>query len=114
MLETTTHVGMDVHKKDIAVAMLIPGETEPIEWTVRNDQRSLRKLVRRLERDAPGPIEAVYEAGPCGYTVQRQIRASASPSTSSRRPWCRSSQGSGSRRTGGTLASWPWPPERAC
>ena len=75
MLQTTTHVGMDVHKKDIAVAMLAPGETEPIEWTVRNDQRSLRKLVQRLKREAPGPIEAVYEAGPCGYTVQRQMQS---------------------------------------
>jgi transposase len=33
----------------------------------------LRALVRKLEREAPGPILACYEAGPCGYAPQRQI-----------------------------------------
>lgn len=31
--------------------------------------------MRRLEQRGQGEIECVYEAGPCGYTLQRQLRA---------------------------------------
>ena len=31
-------------------------------------------MVRRLKKLAPGPIRAVYEAGPCGYTFLRQVQ----------------------------------------
>lgn len=30
-------------------------------------------MVRRIEREAPGQVRACYEAGPCGYALQRQI-----------------------------------------
>jgi transposase len=30
-------------------------------------------LVRKLEREAPGPVHVFYEAGPCGYGLQRQM-----------------------------------------
>ena len=33
----------------------------------------MRRLVRRLEREAPGPVRVCYEAGPCGYALQRQM-----------------------------------------
>src|SRR5262249_13370617 len=36
----------------------------------------IRKLVRRLERDARGgEIRICYEAGTCGYTLQRRLEA---------------------------------------
>ena len=28
---------------------------------------------RKLERDAPGRVRVFYEAGPCGYALQRQV-----------------------------------------
>ncbi len=40
MKKGTTHVGMDVHKKDIAVAMLVPGSSEPVSWTQRGVGRA--------------------------------------------------------------------------
>ena len=33
----------------------------------------MRRLVRTLERDTPGPVRVFYEAGPCGYALQRQL-----------------------------------------
>jgi transposase len=33
----------------------------------------VRRLVRKLEREAPGPVRVFYEAGPCGYALQRQV-----------------------------------------
>lgn len=32
-----------------------------------------RKLARKLEREALGKVHACYEAGPCGYALQRQL-----------------------------------------
>src|SRR5262245_47958278 len=53
--------------------MLIGDATSPVTWTVPNEPNAVRRLVRRLEREAPGPVRACYEAGPCGYVLQRQL-----------------------------------------
>lgn len=73
MSEPTTYVGMDVHKKDIVVALLAPGIEEPTEWKLRNEPRAVRRLAKRLRRETIGELQCVYEAGPCGYTLQRQL-----------------------------------------
>jgi hypothetical protein len=36
----------------------------------------VRRLVRKLEREAPGPIHVFYEAGLCGYALPRQVTTS--------------------------------------
>jgi transposase len=66
-------VGIDAHKKDLFVAMLMGTETTPVTWTVPNEPNAVRRLVRKLEREAPGPVRAGYETGPCGYALQRQM-----------------------------------------
>ena len=71
---TTTFVGMDVHKKAINVAVLLPGEPQPIEWQVANEPGAIRQLARKIQAKAPGEIVCCDEAGPCGYAVQRQLR----------------------------------------
>lgn len=73
MNEITTYVGIDAHKKDLFIAMLIGTQAAPVAWTVANEPNAVRRLVRRLERDAPGPVRACYEAGPGGYALQRQM-----------------------------------------
>ena len=72
-MDATTYVGLDVHKKDIVVAMLLPGETSPLEWKLRNEPRAIRRFAKRVRREAPGEALCVYEAGPCGYVLQRQL-----------------------------------------
>jgi len=69
---TITYVGIDAHKKDLFVAMLA-GTQSPVAWTVPNEPNAVRRLLRKLEREAPGPVRACYEAGPCGYALQRQM-----------------------------------------
>jgi transposase len=64
---------MDAHKKDLFIAMLIGDAQTPVTWTVPNEPHAIRRLVRKLERDAPGPVRVCYEAGPCGYALQRQM-----------------------------------------
>jgi len=73
-----TWVGLDAHKKTIAVAVLHDNATKPIEWTIEHDAPSLKKLVKKLEREANGrEIRACYEAGPCGFALARTLEKSS-------------------------------------
>jgi transposase len=71
--QITTYVGIDAHKKDLFIAMLTGTQVAPVTWTVPNEPNAVRRLVRKLEREAPGPVHACYEAGPCGYALQRRM-----------------------------------------
>src|SRR6266852_2426228 len=73
MKDVTTYVGIDAHKKDLFIAMLVGTQATPLTWTVANEPNAIRRLVRKLEREAPGPVRSCYEAGPCGYTLQRRM-----------------------------------------
>jgi len=75
MDESTTFLGMDVHKKQHKIAMLLPGSDEPAQWTVNNEPDAIRRMVRRAKKLAPGPVEFSYEAGVCGFALQRLIEA---------------------------------------
>jgi transposase len=74
--QVTTYVGVDAHKKDLFIAMLIGNEPKPVMWQLANEPNAVRRLVRKLEREAPGPVCVFYEAGPCGYALQRQVATS--------------------------------------
>jgi transposase len=71
--QVTTYVGVDAHKKDLFIAMLVGDRTAPVTWQVANEPQAVRRLVRKLEREAPGPVRVCYEAGPCGYALQRHM-----------------------------------------
>jgi transposase len=73
MHQITTYVGIDTHKKDLFVAMLVGDQVTPVTWTVANEVTAVRRLVKKLEREAPGPVRVFYEAGPCGYALQRRL-----------------------------------------
>ncbi len=73
MSQSTTVVGMDAHKKMIWVAMLIGRLKDPIEWSVVNEVSAIRRMVRRIQREAKGQVRMCYEAGPCGYALKRTI-----------------------------------------
>jgi transposase len=73
MEEVITYVGIDAHKRELHVAMLIGAAATPVTWTVENEPKAIERLHRKLERDAPGLVRVCYEAGPCGYALQRQL-----------------------------------------
>ena len=73
--DSTTYVGLDVHKRTIAVSLVVAGTGEVREWQETNDATVARRLARRLQREAGGPVECCYEAGPTGYVLQRRLRA---------------------------------------
>jgi transposase len=76
MKQVTTYVGIDAHQKDLFIAMLIGNEPKAVTWQLANEPQAVRRLVRKLEREAPGPVRVFYEAGPCGYALQRQVTTS--------------------------------------
>jgi transposase len=74
MSQGITYVGMDVHKKTINVALLVPGSDRALEWQLANESQAVRRLVKKLRSEAPGELLCCYEAGPCGYELQRQLQ----------------------------------------
>jgi hypothetical protein len=72
------YVGLDVHKETIAVAVADSGTAEPrVLGIIPNDTDALRALVKKLGR--PSDLRVCYEAGPCGYVIQRFFSFSAPP-----------------------------------
>ena len=72
MKESITVIGCDVHKEKITAAVLPPAAARPTEiLTVENHPKAITRFVKRLAHSAH-PL-FVYEAGPCGYELQRQI-----------------------------------------
>ena len=73
----STVIGLDVHKETVVAAVLPPGADRARETvTVENHPKAVERLVTRLA--ARGPVAFVYEAGPCGYEVQRHLTARVS------------------------------------
>jgi len=81
MKKGITFVGMDAHKVAIKLAVLLPGETKPVEWQLSNEKAAVRRMVRKVQRLAPGEVRFCYEAGPCGYALQRWIQDAGSVCT---------------------------------
>jgi transposase len=75
MQKGTTYVGLDVHKRAIAITVRWPGSGEPETRRIAHEPRAVGRWVRRMKREAPGPIRCAYEAGPCGYELQRRLFA---------------------------------------
>lgn len=65
-------IGMDVHKKSITIAIADGGSREParVYGTINNDHEALTKFCRKMVSTS-SELHFVYEAGPCGYGIQR-------------------------------------------
>jgi transposase len=74
--DRTVCVGLDTHKAKIAVAVAEPGRSGEVRFVgeIANQPDAVRRLVERLA-DKHGRLKVCYEAGPCGYGLQRQITA---------------------------------------
>ncbi len=74
-MQGSTFVGLDVHKMWIQIAMLLPGQDAPVEWRIPNEANAIRRMLQRISRESGEDVRYCYEAGPCGYALQRQITA---------------------------------------
>jgi Transposase len=71
-----TYVGLDVHKEGIVVAVAEGGlRGEVREYgRIANTAGALDRLMRKLGGEGVG-LRFCYEAGPCGYGIQRHLSA---------------------------------------
>lgn len=75
MKDYTTYVAMDTHKKEIVGATHFP-DGRPIRmWTVPNEEQSVKRMMRKIIKQAPDEVACCYEAGPCGFTIYRWVRS---------------------------------------
>src|SRR5690242_7347589 len=74
MTDPTLFVGLDVHKETISVAVVAAAAGAAVRFygTIANTPDAVRLLGRKLSRGGQ-ELHACYEAGPCGYGVQRQL-----------------------------------------
>lgn len=73
-METTiTKIAMDTHKKQHHVAWAHPETGEIQVFTVNNTVKDITKMVKKLSKQASGPLHFCYEAGVCGFTLKRRI-----------------------------------------
>ena len=74
MHEGISYVGLDTSKTTIHAAVWIDGQQGYVDEVLPNEGSAVGRFVRKVQRKAPGKVVFCYEAGPCGYGLQRQIR----------------------------------------
>jgi transposase len=74
MADRITYVGLDVHKESIVVAVALGGlRGEVREYgRIANTATALDRLLRKLGGEGM-TLRFCYEAGPCGYGIQRRL-----------------------------------------
>jgi transposase len=77
MGESTTIVAFDQHAATTVAAVLLPGQRTPALHPMRSAWSEVRQFVRRLGRQ--GVVRCCYEAGPCGFELQRALQADGVP-----------------------------------
>jgi transposase len=90
--DTTVFVGLDVHKDSIAVACVGSHPSDPVIdlGTTGTPQYAINRLLKKLS--GRGHLQLVYEAGPCGFWLQRYLASRgqefliAAPSLIPKRP----------------------------
>jgi transposase len=69
---STTIVAFDQHAQSIVAGVLPPGHQMPALHPLSADLPTIGRFVARLRRR--GPVQCCYEAGPCGFALQRYLR----------------------------------------
>src|SRR5688572_27878828 len=72
-MQSTTIIAFDQHAATTAAAVLLPGHPTPALHSLSSDIPTIQRFVERVKRQ--GPVTCCYEAGPCGFELQRALTA---------------------------------------
>jgi transposase len=73
MMQSTTIIALDQHAATTVAAVLLPGHRTPALHSLTSDSPTILRFVKRLR--CQGPVACCYEAGPCGFELQRALAA---------------------------------------
>ena len=76
MAKSTTIVAFDQHAATTVAAVLVGGQGTPALQTLTSDSRTILRFIERLQ---PATVRCCYEAGPCGFELQRALTARGIP-----------------------------------
>ena len=76
-MKSTTIIAFDQHAATTVAAVLLPGHRTPALHTLTSETPTVLRFVERLRKD--GPVQCCYEAGPCGFDLQRGLAARQIP-----------------------------------
>lgn len=92
MANLSNWIGIDDHADKWTIALYEGQKSAPTrEWELQPGDSGYRKLIGWL-KELKGTVRVVYEAGPCGYELNRRLRKSgidcavAAPSLTPRKP----------------------------
>jgi len=75
--QSTTIIAFDQHTATTVAAVLLPTQRTPALHPLTSESATIARFVERLRRD--GPVQCCYEAGPCGFELQRALTAREIP-----------------------------------
>ena len=71
MLQSITIIAFDQHAATTVAAVLLAGQRTSALHSLTSDSATILRFVERLRRQ--GPVQCCYEAGPCGFELQRAL-----------------------------------------
>lgn len=77
-MQSTPLVAFDQHAATTVAAVLLPGQRTPALHTLTSDSPTILRFMKRLQRTV-GTVRCCYEAGPCGFELQRAMTAEGVP-----------------------------------
>jgi transposase len=75
--KSTTIIAFDHHAATTVAAVLIPGQRTPALHSLSSDLPTIRRFVARVAHGHA--VQCCYEAGPCGFELQRALTAHRMP-----------------------------------
>lgn len=76
-MQSTIIIAFDQHAATTVAAVLLPGHRTPALHSLTSDTTTILRFVTRLQRQ--GAVACCYEAGPCGFELQRALTAKGLP-----------------------------------
>ena len=77
-MESTPLIAFDQHAATTVAAVLLPGQRTPALHALSSDSPTILRFVKQVARES-GPVRCCYEAGPCGFELQRAMTVEGVP-----------------------------------